>query len=543
MLRMLGWAAVVVVVSADPVIGLSVGQTAAAPQRVSLKLASCSLREVARQISERSGVNVSVEDRIAGWKATIAYHGAPEALLEAICHNFRLRAERSAQPRSADALTPSYRLVLDPDEVERLDALAARRKREAAERSRRDAVLMMRTIQELVDHPDHRVRMTEEGPMSPLARGAEPLLDLVGSMGSAFLSRVVQSVRREMPDCDKSATAVVPMSAMSPAQRALVRSYLENSLSMLRAETEARTVHEDNLVTALQRLDGARIGFWTLNDGMSQDLHMSVYTPGLVWAPDCRIVCSGASEGSPPEPARAKSVPATAADPRSDARTDLVLDNRDYSTAALELARSCGVHLVADAFCLRSRIQGRWLHQPRKAVLDGFCSRLKLLRQWRGDVLLLRAEDWEGLLSEEPPTEVLDLLGRALDESGRVTLDDMADAAARMERSHVAGLCRWRSPKGILGVSIANLLGTRFAVWKWLGGVRPTQRRALADGGLRARDLSPAQRTSLVRLAAESGLPAPSDGAVLGCLVDRPSVPKVILGWLEPGAGARVELR
>ncbi len=510
---------------------------------VSLRISARPLSEIAAMLTDQTGASVSVEDRIAGWKATIAYKGPLEPLLESLCRNFRLRNERTEVQSGTERGTWAYRLKLDEDEAERLDALVAAQARQAAALARQDAEQMMKTLLHLLNHPERRVRMTEEGPLSPLVKDAEPILDLLGSMDSGFMQRVVSSRRYSIPEYDKSPSATVPVADMSPVQRSLVRSYLESVLSRLRSDGQTETTYYGNMQTAMEQLDRSRIGFWILNNGMGQMLHMSVFTPGQLWSPDFPVVYAETAAVPSRPQSDGSSTSEDPPDLKPDASTDLILDDLDYAEAALKMAETCGVYLVADAFCLPARAKGRWIKKPRAIVLNEFGRQLQVERRWHGDVLLLRAEGWERLLQEEPPASVLDALGQALDEAGSVTLDEMANAAAAMRREHTAGLCRWRSPKGASGAPVANALGTRFAVWKWLGKLRPSQRRSVTGSGLRVRDLSPYERGSLQALAASTGVPVPSDRAVLRCSVGRTSPPRVLLCWQEPGTDAVSEVR
>ncbi len=436
------------------------------PPGVAQTVAGRPLREIAARLTEQTGASVNVDERIAQWKATVVYRGPLDVLLECLCETFGLKIERGDVQSDRETDTPRYFLRLDDEEAERLEGLAGVRNRKAAEMARRDAQQMIGTIRDLLVHPDRRVRVTDEGPISPLTEGAEPMLDLIGSLDPGLTEKVVASRRRAIPEYDKSPSVVLAMAELSPPQRALVRAFLTSTLSGLHAAGDTGTTYADNLQAAVRELERSRIGFWVLNNRTAQTLHMSVYTPGQLWSPDFPIVHAEAS-GTPTAPApNSRATSKNLREPLPDAKVDLTLDDVGYAEAVLTLAESAHLQVVADAFCLHTRAKGRWVKRSLRVVLEEFCNQLQLNRDWLGEVLLLRAQGWEDLLPEEPPASVLDTLGKALDDTGSVTLDVLANAAASMRREHTAGLCRWSSPKGASGTPVANALGTGFAVWK-----------------------------------------------------------------------------
>ena len=75
-----------------------------------MHMAARPLREIVAEISKQSGAAVAVEPTVSEWKATVAYRGTLDGILDALCAEFKLarsaadaRAGRAGFPRNAVA--------------------------------------------------------------------------------------------------------------------------------------------------------------------------------------------------------------------------------------------------------------------------------------------------------------------------------------------------------------------------------------------------------------------------------------------------------
>jgi len=506
-------------------------------QHVKIEAVSRPLEEIAKTVSTQTGVRVAVDPHIAEWKATIVYEGSLPALIDALCENFRLNVRSASEADNAAGTPKGYLLVLDPSEKQRLEQLAARRRRQAALRMQADRDLMLKCISDILQGADP-TSPAEPG-ASRLSPGAEPVLEFIGSLPADVVRRLASSTPTDGSWlANKKPNAVIPVASLTPVQKDCLRTFLQGRQKQLTAELgDFRSRETDALATVLQSLDQARVGFWILNDGGGQSLHMSIYYPGIEWAPDYPIVGSdstdvpdpdaSASETGAKAPVSAENISPKSRNGQPEPLATLRLDDAAYGPAVLALARACRTSIVADAFCLPSRMSGYWQNQPRRTILDALCRRLNLKSRWHEKVLLLRADGWEDLLPQEPPARVLDSLEEAAKTAVRTSnpfdglwqIELLAPIAAQITQTQVIGLSRWRPSPPNTSLPVASPLMSQYELYRWLGSLRPEQRKTLVAGGLSVRALSPAQRVGLAALTHGWGVPPPQDLAVLRLMV------------------------
>lgn len=498
-------------------------RTAGSAALVQLQGSCRPLRDIARDISRQAGAEVTVERSIQDWKATIAYRGALEPLLGALCANFSLVIERPEPvSEAAGAARVRYRLALTAKERVRLAKHYAEMARRERARQEQDARLLAEQILRMVAQDPS----VDSGEADAQADGAGSARELAVSLGPAALRQLCMSRQHgEPPFADKAPAYSVLVSSLSSGQRQLLRDLLVGQQRQWApAAPGAGSVAWDNYATGLTNLDSARVGFWTLNRRGMQTLHMSVHFAGQAWSPDIPIAFARSSEriATDDEAAQGEDeeeLPGPTARAREeDALVTLALNDADYARAVLALSAATGRNIVADAFTLNERVAGTWDGVPLRDVLGRYARKLHVTRKWADGVLLFRLRRWEDRLAEEPPAALLDALTDRLNRNRPPSLEDLLYVATRLTREQVSGLARWRDGAVEFGVGPALSLRSHLRLFAWLGSLSDAERRSLFGAGIRASALGSAQSRALASLAADAGLTALPRDATLRVL-------------------------